>query len=73
MYYNWRAWNGSQRFGKWVGSVENQWTNRGYSGYNVVEISQNTENCHGDLRRLAVTHIPVKDHPLRLALRNRET
>ena len=36
----------------------------GYPNYNIVEIGQNTEKNPGDLRRLAVTQTPVKDHQL---------
>ena len=32
----------------------------------TVKISQNTEKSPGDLRRLAVTQTPVKDHQLML-------
>ena len=30
--------------------------------YSIVEISQDTEKSHGDLKRLVVTQTPVKDH-----------
>ena len=32
----------------------------------IIEIGQNTEKSPGDLRRLAVTQSPVKDHQLTL-------
>ena len=32
----------------------------------IIEIGQNTEKNPGDLSRLAVTQIPVKDHQLTL-------
>ena len=34
--------------------------------YCIVEIGQNTEKSSGDLRRLAFTQTPVKDHHLTL-------
>ena len=37
-----------------------------YPNYNIVEIGQNTEKSPGDLRRLAVTHTPVKNHQITL-------
>ena len=37
-----------------------------HPNYNIVTISQNTEKSSGDLRRLAVTQTPVKDHQLML-------
>ena len=38
--------------------------NKRTSGNNLIEIGQNTEKSPGDLRRLVVTQIPVKDHQL---------
>ena len=35
---------------------------RDHPDYNITEISQNTEKNPGDLRRLAVTQISVKNH-----------
>ena len=37
---------------------------RDHPDYSIVKIGQNTETSPGDLRRLAVTQIPVKDHQL---------
>ena len=34
--------------------------------YSTIENSQNTKKSPGDLRRLAVTKSPVKDHQLKL-------
>ena len=34
--------------------------------YNIIENGQNTEKSPGDLRRLAVTQTPVKNHQLTL-------
>ena len=33
-----------------------------HAKYCIIEISQNTEKSPGDLKRLAVTQTPVKDH-----------
>ena len=44
---------------------ENQRTNKNYPNY-MTEISQNTEKSSGDLRKLATTWTPVKDHQLML-------
>ena len=30
--------------------------------YSIVEVGQDTEKSPGDLRRLTITQIPVKDH-----------
>ena len=42
----------------------NKRTSGDNTNYSIVEIKQNTEKSPGDLRRLAVTQIPVKDHQL---------
>ena len=36
------------------------------SNYSIIENGQNTEKSPGDLRRLAVTQTPEKDHQLKL-------
>ena len=41
-------------------------TNGGHPIYCIIEIGQNTENSLGDLRRLAVIQVLVKDHQLTL-------
>ena len=37
-----------------------------HPNYYIIENGQNTEKSPGDLRRLAVTQTPVKDHRLTL-------
>ena len=37
-----------------------------YPNYSTIEVSQNTEKSPGDIKRLAFTEIPVKDHQLML-------
>ena len=37
-----------------------------YPNNSFIEDGQNTENCPGDLRRLAVTQSPMKDNQLML-------
>ena len=39
-------------------------TDRDYPNDSITENSLNTEKSPGDLRRLAVTQTPVKDHQL---------
>ena len=63
---NWRAWNDFQRLVKGAGRSENWRMCRDHSNYSNAEVGQNTEKCSGDLRRLAVTQTPVKDHQLTL-------
>ena len=63
---NWCTWNGLQRLDKGAVRAGNQRTNRDHPDYSIIEIGQNTEKCFGDLRRLAVTQTPMKDHQLNL-------
>ena len=44
--------------------VENWRTIRNYPNYCIVKGGQSAEKCAADLRRLAVTQIPVKDDQL---------
>ena len=37
-----------------------------HPNHGIIEIGQNTEKSPGDLRRLAVTQTPGKDHQLTL-------
>ena len=46
---------------KGLGILRNQRIN-----YSIIEIGQNTEKGSGDLRRLAVSQNPVKDHQVTL-------
>ena len=41
-------------------------TSGDHPNYRIIENGQNTEKGPGDLRRLDVTQIPVKDHQLNL-------
>ena len=61
---DWLFWykrivKGTGGFGSWK-------TSRDHPNYNIIENGQNTEKSPGDLRRLAVTQTPVKDHQLML-------
>ena len=58
--YTWCAWNDPQRFGEKIRGIGNQRKNRDHSDHNIVEISLNSEESHGDLRRLVSTQTPVK-------------
>ena len=60
---NWCAQYNHQRIGTGTGGFGNKTTSGDYS---IVEIGQNTKKSHRDLRRLAATHTPVKNHQLTL-------
>ena len=63
---NWYTWNNPQKLGEGVVGIGNWRTSRDYSKYIIVKICQNTEKSPGDLKRLAVTQTPVKNHQLML-------
>ena len=48
---------------KGLGSLR---TNGDHPNYSIAEIGQNTKKTPGDLRRLADTQTPVKDHQVAL-------
>ena len=47
-----------------VQGLEDLETSGDHLNYIIVEIGQNTEESPGDLRRLAVTQTPVRNHQL---------
>ena len=49
---------------KGTGGLGNRRTSGDLPNYYIIEIGQNTEKSPGDLRRLAFTQAPVKDHQL---------
>ena len=58
-YSNLRIINGTGGLGSWQTSGD-------HPNHSIIENSQNTEKSPGDLKRLAVTWTPVKDHQLTL-------
>ena len=59
---NWFSWYSYQRTNKGTGELGNKRMSGNHPNYCIIEIGQNTEKSLGELRRLAVTQIPVKDH-----------
>ena len=51
---------------KGPGALGSWRTGRDYPNDSIIENGQNTEKSSGDLRRLAVTQSPSKDHQLML-------
>ena len=51
---------------KYIEGQGNKRTSVDHPNYSIVEIGQNTEKIPGELKRLAVTQIPVKNHQLKL-------
>ena len=51
---------------KGTGELGNKRTGGDHPNNSIIENSQNSEKCSGDLRRLAVIQTPVKNHQLKL-------
>ena len=60
------SWYSHQRIDTRIGGLGNKKTSEDHSNCRIIEIGQNTEKSPGNLRRLAVTQTPVKDHHLTL-------
>ena len=56
---NWCPWYSHQRISTWTRELGNNGTVGDCPNYSIVE---NTEKSPGDLRRLAVTQTPEKNH-----------
>ena len=62
---NWVSWFSHQRIDKKTGGLGNN-RSGDHLNYSIIKIGQNTEKSLGDLRRLAVSQTPLKDHQLML-------
>ena len=51
---------------KETGGLGSRRTSGDHPNYYIIENGQNTEKSPGDLKKLAVTQTPVKDHQLTL-------
>ena len=60
--YKWNTRNNPQMLGKRTRRLRNQRASRSYPDYSIIKIDKNTEKSPGDVRRIAVTQTPVKDH-----------
>ena len=67
---NWCSWNHPQKNWNGVKRLEIQRKNRDHPNYTIAKISQNTEECPGELRSLAVIQTLEKGHQLRLIWKN---
>ena len=63
---NWCSWYSHQRIGKRTGGPGNKRTSEDHPNVSIIKISQTTKKNPGDLRRLAVTQTPVRNHQLTL-------
>ena len=59
--FNWHDWNNLRRIGSGTKRLGNKKTSRDNK---IIKIGQNTEKSLDDLRRLAVTQTPVRNHHL---------
>ena len=60
------SWYSHQRFGTVTWGIGNKRTSGDHSNYSLIKIDQNTEKSPGDLRGLAITQTPVRNHQLTL-------
>ena len=63
---DWCFWYRHQRIIKGTGGLGGSRTSGDHPNYSIIEDGQNIEKSREDLRRLAVTQTPVKDHQLKL-------
>ena len=63
---DWCFWYSNERTIKEAGGLGRRRTSGDHPNYSIVENDQNAVKSSGDLRRLAVTQTPVKDHQLTL-------
>ena len=63
---NWRTPYNHQVIGTGTGGLGNKKTSVDHPDYSIVEISQNTKESTGDLRKLAITQTQEKNHQLTL-------
>ena len=63
---DWCAWYTHQSIIKGTGRFGGRSTGRDHPNYTITESGQNTEKNPAELRRLTVTHTPVKNQQLKL-------
>ena len=59
---DWCFWHNNKRIIRSPGGLGSWRTDRDYLNDSIAENGQNPETSPGDLRRLAVTETPVKNH-----------
>ena len=64
--YNWRTRYNHQRIDTRIGGLRNKKASGDHRNYSIIENGHNTKKSPGDLRRLAVTQTPVRNHQLTL-------
>ena len=67
---NWGSWYCHKRIGTRTGRLENIGTGEDCQNYSILEIGQNTEKSHGDLRILAVTQTVGEKPPAKVHVKN---
>ena len=69
--YNLCSWYSHQIIDTRTGGLGKKTTGGDNPNYSIAEIGQNTEKSPGDLRKLAVTQTPVRNHRLTLVRKTR--
>ena len=60
------SWYSHQRIIAGTGGLGNNRSSGDHTNYYIIEIGQNNVKSPGDLKRLAVTQTPLKDHQLKM-------
>ena len=63
---DWYFWYSNKRMIKGTGELGSWGTSEDHTNYSIIEDGQNTEKSLKELRGLAVTQTPLKDHLLKL-------
>ena len=61
---NWCAVYSQRKIGTGTGGLGNKRTSVDHSNYSIIKIGPNTEKRPGDLKRLAITLAPMRNHQL---------
>ena len=64
--FRWFTWKNPQRINKGTWRLRNQWASRDLADDGMIKIGQNTKKSPGDLKKLAITQIPVRNRDLTL-------
>ena len=66
--HNRSKWKNPKRIGKGTGGLEKK--SGDYPDYNITNFGQNAQKSPGDLKRLAITPTPTRNHQLKLVWKN---
>ena len=59
---NWCTWNNPKIISKGIGRLGNKSSSEDHPDYRINKIGQNTDKSSGDLKKLAITQTPARNH-----------